>query len=82
MQLLLKITGSTPKAIVGTSLSFYCLIVVQMHPLQVDPGVKYTFHEQAVAINTEQRHLCEIGNIEQHVVVTPDVDAMLEESKK
>jgi hypothetical protein len=44
--------------------------------------VKYIFHEKVVATNTKERYLCELGNIEQHVVVTPDIDAMLEGSKK
>ncbi|XP_078182040.1 uncharacterized protein LOC144575683 isoform X2 [Carex rostrata] len=48
----------------------------------VDSGVKCTFHEQAVAVNTKKGHFCQIGNVEQHVVVTPDVDALLEGSKK
>ncbi|KAJ4810392.1 DNA-directed RNA polymerase III subunit RPC4 [Rhynchospora pubera] len=49
----------------------------------VDPGVNYIFHEQAVAINAKQGHVCEIGKIdEQHVVVTPDIGALLEGSKK
>jgi hypothetical protein len=53
-----------------------------VYSLQVNPGVKYIFDEKAVATNTKQKCLCELGNIKQHAIVIPDVDVMLEKSKK
>lgn len=46
-------------------------------PLQISPGAKMTFSQAAVAINTKEKHCCELGEVEKRAVVTPDVDSLL-----
>ncbi|RDY08512.1 DNA-directed RNA polymerase III subunit RPC4, partial [Mucuna pruriens] len=44
----------------------------------VSPGMTCTFAQDVVAINTAQKHCCAIGEISKHVVITPDIDAILD----
>ncbi|KAL2339013.1 hypothetical protein Fmac_013459 [Flemingia macrophylla] len=43
----------------------------------VSMGMNCTFSQDVVAINTAQKHCCTIGEINKHVTVTPDVDAII-----
>ncbi|RDX86711.1 DNA-directed RNA polymerase III subunit RPC4, partial [Mucuna pruriens] len=44
----------------------------------VSPGMTCAFAQDVVAINTAQKHCCTIGEISKHVVITPDIDAILD----
>ncbi|KAE9601595.1 hypothetical protein Lal_00040734 [Lupinus albus] len=43
----------------------------------VSPGMNCGFAQDAVAVNTAQKHCCTIGEISKHVTITPDIDAVL-----
>ncbi|KAF8642745.1 hypothetical protein HU200_067126 [Digitaria exilis] len=44
----------------------------------VNPGTESRMAQHVVALNTREEHCCLLGEIEnQHVVVTPDVDSLL-----
>lgn len=45
--------------------------------LQVSPGVECKFAQDAVAINTEEKHCCVLGELGKRIVVTPDIDSLL-----
>ncbi|XP_029119661.2 uncharacterized protein [Elaeis guineensis] len=45
----------------------------------VSPGVKCVFAQDAAVINTKEKHCCILGEINQRAVVTPDVDALLDQ---
>ncbi|XP_019458392.1 PREDICTED: LOW QUALITY PROTEIN: uncharacterized protein LOC109358553 [Lupinus angustifolius] len=45
----------------------------------VSPGMNCMFSQEAVAVNTAQKHCCTIGEIGNHVTVTPDIDAVLDQ---
>ncbi|OIW19361.1 hypothetical protein TanjilG_03495 [Lupinus angustifolius] len=45
----------------------------------VSPGMNCMFSQEAVAVNTAQKHCCTIGEIGKHVTVTPDIDAVLDQ---
>ncbi|KAG1338098.1 DNA-directed RNA polymerase III subunit RPC4 [Cocos nucifera] len=45
----------------------------------VSPGVKCVFAQDVAAINTKEKHCCILGEIDQRAVVTPDVDALLDQ---
>jgi len=48
----------------------------------VSPGTESGMQQHAVAMNTRRKHCCQLGEIEkQHVVVTPDVDSLLNDSR-
>ncbi|KAJ3678119.1 hypothetical protein LUZ60_001922 [Juncus effusus] len=48
----------------------------------VDPGMKCVFSQDVVGINMKKKHLYEIGKLdERDVVVTPDLDALLDDNK-
>ncbi|XP_008776776.1 DNA-directed RNA polymerase III subunit rpc4-like [Phoenix dactylifera] len=44
----------------------------------VSPGVNCIFPQDVAAINTKEKHCCILGNIDRHVVVTPDLDSLLD----
>ncbi|OIW03472.1 hypothetical protein TanjilG_14697 [Lupinus angustifolius] len=46
---------------------------------EVSPGMNCMFSQEAVAVNTAQKHCCTIGEIGKHVTVTPDIDAVLDQ---
>ncbi|KAL6840063.1 hypothetical protein ACP4OV_029873 [Aristida adscensionis] len=44
----------------------------------VNPGAECSMVQHAVALNTREKHCCMLGEIEnRHVIVTPDVDSLL-----
>ncbi|XP_016489584.2 uncharacterized protein LOC107809460 isoform X1 [Nicotiana tabacum] len=43
----------------------------------VSPGVDCSFSQDVVAINTVEKHCCQLGEIGKRAVVTPDVDFLL-----
>ncbi|CAM0884011.1 unnamed protein product [Alopecurus aequalis] len=48
----------------------------------VSPGTECGMAQCAVAINTKKKHCCQLGEIEnRHVVVTPDVGSLVNDSK-
>lgn len=44
----------------------------------VSPGSECTFAQNVVAINTSDRHCCELGALMKRAVVSPDIDSMLD----
>lgn len=44
----------------------------------VSSGMNCTFAQDLVAINTAQKDCCTIGEINKHVTITPDIDAIVE----
>nr|XP_029121864.1 uncharacterized protein LOC105049821 isoform X1 [Elaeis guineensis] len=44
----------------------------------VSPGVNCIFPQDVAAINTKEKHCCILGNIDRRVVVTPDLDSLLD----
>lgn len=44
----------------------------------VSPGSECTFVQNVVAINTSDRHCCELGALTKRAVVSPDIDSMLD----
>ncbi|KAI0501884.1 hypothetical protein KFK09_016829 [Dendrobium nobile] len=46
----------------------------------VSPGIDTTFVEELVAVNAKERHYCVLGELNKHAVVTPDIDALLDDS--
>lgn len=50
--------------------------------MQVSPGTECGMQQHAVAVNTRRKHCCHLGEIEkQHVVVTPDVNSLLNDNR-
>ncbi|VAH67102.1 unnamed protein product [Triticum turgidum subsp. durum] len=48
----------------------------------VSPGTECGMQQHAVAVNTRRKHCCQLGEIErQHVVVTPDVNSLLNDNR-
>lgn len=48
----------------------------------VNPGSECGMTQHAVAINTKEKHCCQLGDIDKrHVVVTPDVDSLLNNNR-
>lgn len=48
----------------------------------VNPGAECGMAQHAVAMNTREKHCCLLGEIEnRHVVVTPDVDSLLNDNR-
>ncbi|XP_062149048.1 uncharacterized protein LOC133857735 [Alnus glutinosa] len=43
----------------------------------VSPGMDCVFGEDVVAINTEEKHCCIVGELNKHATVTPDIDSIL-----
>ncbi|KAK9292575.1 hypothetical protein L1049_020549 [Liquidambar formosana] len=43
----------------------------------VSPGSDCVFAQEVVAINTEDKHCCALGELGKRIVVTPDVDSLL-----
>jgi len=44
----------------------------------VNPGAESRMPQHVVALNTQEEHCCLLGEIEnRHVIVTPDVDSLL-----
>ncbi|XP_074269330.1 uncharacterized protein LOC141592524 [Silene latifolia] len=44
----------------------------------VTPGSDCGFAQDAVVVNTQQKHWCVTGEISKHVILTPDVDSILD----
>ncbi|VAH67103.1 unnamed protein product [Triticum turgidum subsp. durum] len=54
----------------------------ELNLLQVSPGTECGMQQHAVAVNTRRKHCCQLGEIErQHVVVTPDVNSLLNDNR-
>ncbi|KAI3443572.1 hypothetical protein Pfo_000237 [Paulownia fortunei] len=43
----------------------------------VSAGLNCVFAQDVVAINTEERHCCNVGELNKRAVITPDIDSML-----
>ncbi|KAL2457398.1 RNA polymerase III RPC4 [Abeliophyllum distichum] len=43
----------------------------------VSPGSDFTFAQNVVAVNTIDRHCCELGELRKRAVLTPDIDSLL-----
>ncbi|XP_059432984.1 uncharacterized protein LOC132166221 [Corylus avellana] len=43
----------------------------------VSPGMDCMFGQDVVAINTEEKHCCVVGELNKHATVSPDVDSIL-----
>lgn len=46
--------------------------------LQVGPGSECVFAQDVVAVNVEEKNFCVVGEINKRVIVTPDVDSILD----
>ncbi|RYR00527.1 hypothetical protein Ahy_B07g088644 [Arachis hypogaea] len=46
--------------------------------LLVSPGSNCTFAQDVAVMNTAEKHCCAIGEIRRRVIVTPDIDDMVE----
>lgn len=44
----------------------------------VSPGVDCTCAQEVAAVNTEKKHFCVLGDIRKTIVVTPDIDSLLD----
>jgi DNA-directed RNA polymerase III subunit RPC4 len=48
----------------------------------VNPGTECGMTQHAVAMNTKKKHCCQLGDIEKrHLVVTPDVNSLLNDNR-
>lgn len=45
---------------------------------QVSAGLDCAFGQDVVAINTEKKHCCNLGELNQRAVITPDIDSILD----
>ncbi|XP_074585035.1 uncharacterized protein LOC141840854 [Curcuma longa] len=43
----------------------------------ISPGQKIAFSQAVVAINTKEKHCCALGEVDTRLVVTPDLDSLL-----
>ncbi|KAI3666773.1 hypothetical protein L6452_41810 [Arctium lappa] len=48
------------------------------HLYNVDGGLDCTFAQDVVAINTEEKHCCNIGELNKRAIITPDIDSVLD----
>lgn len=48
------------------------------HLYNVSGGLDCTFAQDVVAINTEEKHCCNIGELNKRAIITPDIDSFLE----
>ncbi|KAK6120369.1 hypothetical protein DH2020_045849 [Rehmannia glutinosa] len=46
----------------------------------VDPGLNCVFGQDVFAVNTEEKHCCNMGELNKRAVITPDVDSMAKDS--
>mgnify|MGYP004715958935 CR=1 FL=1 len=46
--------------------------------MQVSVGLDCVFAQDVVAINDEEKHCCTVGELDKRVIITPDVDSMLD----
>ena len=59
--------------------------ILVCHPLsfsflkwnQVSPGMDCVFGQAVVAINTDEKHCCVVGELNKRATVTPDVESIL-----
>lgn len=45
--------------------------------IQVSAGLNSVFAQEVVAVNAEDKHCCNMGEIHKRAVITPDIDSML-----
>lgn len=45
---------------------------------QVSAGLNCVFAQDVVAINTEEKHCCVVGELNKRAILIPDVDSILE----
>ncbi|XP_044980323.1 DNA-directed RNA polymerase III subunit rpc4-like [Hordeum vulgare subsp. vulgare] len=48
----------------------------------VSAGLDCTFAQEAVAINTNKKHCCSLGEVNKRAIVTPDIDYLLDSTKR
>ncbi|KAF9613368.1 hypothetical protein IFM89_007446 [Coptis chinensis] len=47
------------------------------HLYDVSPGSDCIFSQDVIAVNTEEKHFCVVGELNKHAVVIPDLDSFL-----
>ncbi|CAN6866072.1 unnamed protein product [Brassica oleracea] len=45
----------------------------------VSPGLKSEFAQDVMAVNTEEKNCCLVGDVYKHAVLTPDIDSILKD---
>lgn len=57
----------------------FCILfsVIKSNHVQVSPGSDCIFAQDVMAINTAAKQCCAIGELGKRVVVTPNVDSLL-----
>lgn len=48
----------------------------------VSAGLDCTFAQEAVAINTNKKHCCSLGEVNKRAIVTPDIDYLVDSIKR
>nr|XP_043632583.1 DNA-directed RNA polymerase III subunit RPC4-like [Erigeron canadensis]XP_043632584.1 DNA-directed RNA polymerase III subunit RPC4-like [Erigeron canadensis]XP_043632585.1 DNA-directed RNA polymerase III subunit RPC4-like [Erigeron canadensis] len=51
------------------------------HLYNVSGGLDCTFAQDVVAINTEDKHCCNVGELKKRAIITPDIDFILDNMK-
>ena len=46
--------------------------------MQVSLGLDCAFAQDVVAVNIEERHCCTLGELDKRVLITPNMDSMLD----
>ncbi|KAL2541932.1 RNA polymerase III RPC4 [Abeliophyllum distichum] len=73
-------TDMKGKEILGSSMyqrSAYVKLKLGDVLCDVSPGSDFTFAQNVVAVNTVDRHCCELGELRKRAVLTPDIDSLL-----
>lgn len=52
--------------------------ILSLRWVQVSPGLDCAIAQDVVAINTEEKHCCILGELNKRAVVVPDVDSILD----
>ncbi|XP_024980485.1 DNA-directed RNA polymerase III subunit RPC4-like [Cynara cardunculus var. scolymus] len=48
------------------------------HLYNVDGGVNCSFAQDVVVINTDEKHCCNVGELNKRAIITPDIDSVLD----
>ncbi|XP_075492920.1 uncharacterized protein LOC142530896 isoform X1 [Primulina tabacum] len=70
-----------PKGYMGKMLVYKSgTVKLKLGDIQYDvsPGSECTFAQNVVAINTSDRHCCELGAVMKRAIVSPDIDSLLD----
>lgn len=55
-----------------------CWHLTSKNGLQVSPGMDCLFAQDVVAVNTEEKYCSNIGELTKRIIITPDVDSLLD----